>query len=102
MYVYNRDAHQVSTRQADKARPAKYRTVLASTSLCLKNVYLSIFYIDYLFILAKTAVVIFHEYSCMVKLTSALFVLCLIPRLYIYLHTITDFALSSIVANNCA
>ena len=33
MYVYNRDVHQVNTRQADKVRPAKYRTVLASESL---------------------------------------------------------------------
>ena len=29
----------------------------------LKNVYLSIVYINYFFILAKTAVVIFHEYG---------------------------------------
>ena len=32
MYVYNRDIHQVNTRQADKVCPAKYRTVLASKS----------------------------------------------------------------------
>ena len=39
-------------------------------SLSLKNVYLSIVYINYFFILAKTPdLVIFHEYSCMVKLT---------------------------------
>ena len=33
MYVYNRDFHQVNTRQADIARPAKYTTDLASESL---------------------------------------------------------------------
>ena len=30
MWVYNRDVHQTNTRQAEKVRPAKYRTVLAS------------------------------------------------------------------------
>ena len=38
MYVYNRDFHQVNTRQADKVRPAKYRTVLASKSLRISAV----------------------------------------------------------------
>ena len=38
MYVYNRDIHQVNTRQADKVRPAKYRTVLASKSLRISTV----------------------------------------------------------------
>ena len=34
----NRDVHQVNTRQADKVRPAKYRTVLASKSLRISAV----------------------------------------------------------------
>ena len=38
MYVYNRDVHQVNTRQADKVRHAKYRTVLASKSLRISAV----------------------------------------------------------------
>ena len=33
LYVYNRDVQHVNTRQADKVRPAKYRTVPASKSL---------------------------------------------------------------------
>ena len=122
MYVYNRDFHQVNTRQADKARPAKYTTDLASESLrilavgicndilsnldvnylslCLKNVYLSIVYINYFFVLAITSVVIFYEYSCMVKLTQSLFVLCFIHFFYTFLHIITHFALTSINDSN--
>ena len=85
MYVYNRYVHKINTRQAGKVRPAKYNTVLASKSLYLS--YLSIVYIIYFFILAITAVVIFHEYSCMVKFTSSLFVLCFILFfLYIFAH----------------
>ena len=38
MYVYNTDVHQVITRQADKVRPAKHRTVLASKSLRISAV----------------------------------------------------------------
>ena len=38
MYVYNRDVHQVNTRQADKVCPAKHRTVLASKSLRISAV----------------------------------------------------------------
>ena len=38
MYVYNRDVHQVNTRQAYKVRPAKYRTVLASQPLRISAV----------------------------------------------------------------
>ena len=38
MHVYNRDVHQANTRQADKVRPAKYRTVLASKSLTISAV----------------------------------------------------------------
>ena len=38
MYVYNRDVHQVNTRQAVKVRPAKFRTVLASKSLRISAV----------------------------------------------------------------
>ena len=38
IYVYDRDVHQVNTRQADKVRPAKYRTVLVSKSLRISAV----------------------------------------------------------------
>ena len=38
MSTYNRDVNQVNTRQADKVRPAKYRTVLASKSLRMSAV----------------------------------------------------------------
>ena len=38
MFVYNRDVHQVNTRQADKVRPSKYRTVVASKSLRISAV----------------------------------------------------------------
>ena len=38
MYVYNRDVQQLYTRQAEKVRPAKYRTVLASKSLIISAV----------------------------------------------------------------
>ena len=38
MWVYNRDVHQVNTRQADKVRPAKYWTVLASKVLRISAV----------------------------------------------------------------
>ena len=78
IYVYNRDGHQVNTRQADKVRPAKHRSPLTSKSLRIsavgiwndilsnldvnlftssfKKVYLSIVCINYFFSLAKTAV----------------------------------------------
>ena len=38
MYVYNRDVHQANTRQADKVRPAKYRTFIAKKSLIISAV----------------------------------------------------------------
>ena len=38
MSTYNIDVNQVNTRQADKVRPAKYRTVLASKSLSMSAV----------------------------------------------------------------
>ena len=38
MSIYNRDVHQVNTRQADKVCPAKYRTNLGSKSLRISAV----------------------------------------------------------------
>ena len=38
MYVYNRDVHQVNSRQTDEVRPAKYRTDLASKYLRISAV----------------------------------------------------------------